>query len=123
MNIKKFSFDDKLLIAVCIFCIAALLIPPLDFIKTWVLRLGYGIGCAGILYLTVCTTVFRKGVKNVKLKIGAAISLLLFVCEWMYFLAVSRPSGTLPTVYLLAASVLLLFWIMILGQKYRKNKE
>ena len=77
MNIKKFSFDDKLLIAVCIFCIAALLIPPLDFIKTWVLRLGYGIGCAGILYLTVCTTVFRKGVKNVKLKIGAAISLLL----------------------------------------------
>ncbi|MEE0517259.1 MAG: hypothetical protein UC708_05195 [Anaerovoracaceae bacterium] len=58
-----------------------------------------------------------------KLKIGAAISLLLFVCEWMYFLAVSRPSGTLPTVYLLAASVLLLFWIMILGQKYRKNKE
>lgn len=122
MNIKKFSFDDKLLIAVCIFCIAALLIPPLDFIKTWVLRFGGGVGIAGCIYILLYTTAFRKGVKNVQLKIGAAISLLFFTSQWIYFTAVPRPSGTLPTVYLLVASVLLLFWIMILGQKYRKNK-
>lgn len=120
MNIKKFSWEEKFVMVIIILAIAALLIPAFDFIRTWVLRFGGGVGIAGCIFYTAA---FRKGVKNVQLKIGAVISLLFFISEWIYFTAVSRPLGTLPTVYLLAASVLLLFWIMILGQKYRKNKE
>lgn len=123
MNIKKFSWEEKFVMVIIILAIAALLIPEFDFIRTWVLRFGGGVGIAGCIYILLYTAAFRKGVKNVQLKIGAVISLLFFISEWIYFTAVSRPSGTLPTVYLLAASVLLLFWIMILGQKYRKNKE
>lgn len=123
MNIKKFSWDEKLIIILCIFYIAALLIPVLDFIKPWALRLGVGIGAGGMIYVLCCTSVFRKGIKNVKLKIGAAASVLFFTGEWLYFIVVSRPAGTFPTVYLLTASLLLLFWVIILGQKYPKNNE
>ena len=51
MNIKKFSWEEKFVMVIIILAIAALLIPAFDFIRTWVLRFGGGVGIAGCIYI------------------------------------------------------------------------